>query len=235
MFAIEYKKIHQRGWISYIINEIRYPLRPNEHGIALLNKPTRILEELQENADLILFELSNSIENTKTSAIIEVKTNSTSVVNPIHRSLFLLQNGVVKDMFTGQLFEDSHNINTYPELGEHLIIELETRRKFNVANRDVIVIQCGENGILRNIQSEGNKAIFRFHDNPELNARFTNVIDNAHIILNPIHLWHTLQQIEFQGLADSSLAISRHNGTKFLYTFLTCQFRLLICIMQQKP
>lgn len=159
MFAIEYKKIHQRGWISYIINEIRYPLRPNEHGIALLNKPTRILEELQENADLILFaghtladevdvfELSNSIENTKTSAIIEVKTNSTSVVNPIHRSLFLLQNGVVKDMFTGQLFEDSHNINTYPELGEHLIIELETRRKFNVANRDVIVIQCGENGI----------------------------------------------------------------------------------------
>lgn len=160
------------------------------HTIDIINNST---------ADLILFaghtickevdiyELNNAIENKKTSAIIEVEKNRISKVNTLRHSLFLLQNGVVKNMFTSQLFADSHNINAYPELGEHLVLDLETRRKFNVANREVIVLQCGENGILRNIQSEGNKAVFRFQDNTELNARFENVIDNADIILNPIH------------------------------------------------
>ena len=109
------------------------------------------------------------------------------MLNPVCNSLFLLKDGVVKDLYTHQLFTDSATINAYPELCDHLLLELETRRSFEAANRNVTVIQCGENGILRNKQSEGNKAVFRFEDNEELSQRFANILDNTHIVLNPIH------------------------------------------------
>ena len=67
------------------------------------------------------------------------------------------------------------------------MLELETRRKFSAANRNVAIIQCGENNILRNIQSEENKAVFRFDENTALNKRFTDFLNNTDIILNPLH------------------------------------------------
>ena len=139
-------------------------------------------------ADLILFaghtlashwdidELNTLIDNDKTIAVIEVKENAISVLNPVCNSLFLLQNGVAKDMFTHQLFSDSKNISTYRELGEHLMLELETRRIFFAVNRNVSIIQCGENNILRNIQSEGNRAVFRFEDDAIMNQRFADFL-----------------------------------------------------------
>ena len=150
-------------------------------------------------ADLILFaghtlashwdidELNTLIDNDKTTAVIEVKDNAISLMNPVRNSLFLLHNGVAKDMFTHQLFSDSKNISTYRELGEHLMLELETRRNFSAANRNVSIIQCGENNILRNIQSEGNRAVFRFDNDAIMNQRFADFLNNTDIILNPMH------------------------------------------------
>ena len=150
-------------------------------------------------ADLILFaghtlashwdidELNTLIDNDKTIAVIEVKDNAISLMNPVRNSLFLLHNGVAKDMFTHQLFSDSKNISTYRELGEHLMLELETRRIFSAANRNVSIIQCGENNILRNIQSEGNRAVFRFDNDAIMNQRFADYLNNTDIILNPMH------------------------------------------------
>lgn len=133
------------------------------------------------------FELNSLISNKTTTAILEVKENAICELKPIQNSLFLLKDGIVRDMYTHQLFTDSATINTYPELGDHLLFELETRRCFYAANRNVIVLQCGENGILKNKQSEGNKAVFRFEDDKELTKRFTAILDNTHIVLNPIH------------------------------------------------
>jgi hypothetical protein len=150
-------------------------------------------------ADLILFaghtlasycdvdELNTLIDNDKTTAVIEVKNDVRSKAFPVKHSLFLLQNGTVKDMFTHQLFTDSVTISTYPELGKHLMLELETRRNFITANRKVSIIQCGENNILRNIQSEGNRPVFRFEDDIVLSQRFADFLNNTNIILNPIH------------------------------------------------
>jgi hypothetical protein len=150
-------------------------------------------------ADLILFaghtlashcdvdELNTFVENIKTTAVIEVKKDARSKSLPIYHSLFLIQNGVIKDMFTHQLFTDSATISAYPELGRRLMLELETRRTFTVANRKVSIIQCGENNILRNIQSEGNRPVFRFEDDDVLNQRFAEFLNNTNIILNPIH------------------------------------------------
>ena len=150
-------------------------------------------------ADLILFagytlashkdvgELNKLVGNDKTIAVIEVTENAVSVLNPARNSLFLLRNGVVKDIYTHQLFRDSKTIKAYPELGEHLMLELETRRNFSTANRNVAIIQCGENNILRNIQSEGNRAVFRFESDTILNQRFADFLNNTDIILNPMH------------------------------------------------
>jgi hypothetical protein len=150
-------------------------------------------------ADLILFaghtlashrdvdELNTLLDNNRTTAVIEVKKDTKSKSLPVYHSLFLLQNGVTKDIYTHQLFTDSKTIKAYPELGEHLMLELETRRNFSTANRNVSVIQCGENNILRNIQSEGNRAVFRFEDNAILNKRFVDFLNNTDIILNPMH------------------------------------------------
>ena len=150
-------------------------------------------------ADLILFaghtiaspsdadELNKLVDNDKTIAVIEVKEDKTSKMNPVCHSLFLLENGIVRSLFTHQLFTDSKTINAYPILGEHLMLELETRRNFSTANRNVSVIQCGENNILRNIQSEGNRAVFRFEDDAILNQRFAAFLNNTDIIPNPMH------------------------------------------------
>ena len=150
-------------------------------------------------ADLILFaghtlashrdvdELNTLLDNNMTTAVIEVKKDTKSKSLPVYHSLFLLQNGVTKDIYTHQLFTDSKTIKAYPELGEHLMLELETRRNFSTANRNVSVIQCGENNILRNIQSEGNRAVFRFEDDAILNKRFADFLNNTDIILNPMH------------------------------------------------
>ena len=150
-------------------------------------------------ADLILFaghtlashrdvdELNTLLDNNRTTAVIEVKKDTKSKSLPVYHSLFLLQNGVAKDIYTHQLFTESKTIKAYPELGEHLMLELETRRNFSTANRNVSVIQCGENNILRNIQSEGNRAVFRFEDDAILNQRFAVFLNNTNIILNPMH------------------------------------------------
>ena len=150
-------------------------------------------------ADLILFaghtlashrdvdELNTLLDNNRTTAVIEVKKDTKSKSLPVYHSLFLLQNGVAKDIYTHQLFTDSKTIKAYPELGEHLMLELETRRNFSVANRNVSIIQCGENNILRNIQSEGNRPVFRFEDDSIMNQRFADFLDNTDIILNPMH------------------------------------------------
>ena len=150
-------------------------------------------------ADLILFaghtlashrdvdELNTLLDNNRTTAVIEVKKDTKSKSLPVYHSLFLLQNGVAKDIYSHQLFTDSKTIKAYPELGEHLMLELETRRNFSAANRNVSIIQCGENNILRNIQSEGNRAVFRFEDDAIMNQRFADFLNNTDIILNPMH------------------------------------------------
>lgn len=160
------------------------------HTIDIINSST---------ADLILFpgytlsshydiyELNSHVKNTRTTAILEVKENTISELNPIRHSLFLLQSGIAKDMYTHQIFKDSTSISAHPELAEHLIFELETRRKFSIGNKNIAVIQCGENNILKNIQSEGNKTVFRFENNPKLHHRFLEFLNKTDIILNPIH------------------------------------------------
>jgi hypothetical protein len=75
-------------------------------------------------ADLILFaghtlashrdvdELNTLLDNNRTTAVIEVKKDTKSKSLPVYHSLFLLQNGVAKDIYTHQLFTDSNLKNS---------------------------------------------------------------------------------------------------------------------------
>jgi hypothetical protein len=148
-------------------------------------------------ADLILFAghtlsrdtdrlfLSDLIENKKVCAIIEAKNDGTCNANPMYNSLYILKHGEIKSMFTCQLITDSNG--AYPDAIEHLILDLETRRKFTVAGRQVVILQCGEISILRNIQSEANRAEFRLKWDDGLCKRFNKILNNTDIILNPMH------------------------------------------------
>ena len=200
-------------------------------------------------ADLILFaghtlashrdvdELNTLLDNNRTTAVIEVKKDTKSKSLPVYHSLFLLQNGVAKDIYTHQLFTDSKTIKAYPELGEHLMLELETRRNFSVANRNVSIIQCGENNILRNIQSEGNRPVFRFEDDSIMNQRFADFLDNTDIILNPMH-----SPMGNQGKmrnVESSLVIIIERTFQQLTTTMknpstTSQFNTLVSMVKSK-
>jgi hypothetical protein len=154
----------------------------------------------QSQSDLILFagctleseqdvySLAQLIDNETTCAILEVGCDKSNLMgSTLNNALYKLQDGVFRSMYTGQLFATSADIDDNPDVCEHLILELETRRKVTVANRQAVVLQCGENNILRNIQGDRNRAEFRFQSDSELHNRFEEVINHADIILNPMH------------------------------------------------
>lgn len=166
------------------------------------DKRLRLTAEIinQSQSDLILFaggtlkseqdvyRLAQLIDNEDTCAILEVECDKSNLMgSTLKNALYKLQDGVFRSMYTGQLFATSADIDDNPHLCEHLILELETRRKVTIANRQAVVLQCGENNILRNIQGDRNRAEFRFQSDSELRNCFEKVINHADIILNPMH------------------------------------------------
>ena len=153
----------------------------------------------QTKADLIVFcghtlfyqddikELITRIENFSSTVLFEVKTYKENKFINMKNCLYLIQNGNIRNLYTHQLFSTSDEIENNEDLGERLINELESRRRFQVGDKLCMVIQCGENNIIRNIQNEGNRAAFRFPNRPDLEERFNKLLQHTDIILNPIH------------------------------------------------
>ena len=101
--------------------------------------------------------------------------------------LYNIENGVIHNMFTNQFFSTSGEINDNEPLCERFINELETRRRLNVKGYNCLILQCGEINIIRNLQKEGNRPVFRHQQKVDLEDRFNNLMKNTQIILNPIH------------------------------------------------
>lgn len=81
-----------------------------------------------------------------------------------------------------QLFSESSQAK--PEIVEELVERLENERKVEVEKNICRLVICGENNMLMNRQSEGNKVYFRV---PELYDRFERIYKNADVFLNPAH------------------------------------------------
>ena len=152
-----------------------------------------VVEILNEkDADFVMFSewVFNNIEdlnsvcqlvhNEKVTALFELKLSRGLVGN----QLFLLQNGKVIDLKTHQIF--SEHKDATEENVERLLDELEWHRQFMVGENRFLVIQCGENNILKTQRGVNNRAEFRLQ-NSNLKKRFDKVIDSVDVILNPVH------------------------------------------------
>lgn len=145
-----------------------------------------------EDADFVMFsewvfnnkeDLNSAcqlVHNEKVTALFELKLSRGLVGN----QLFLLQNGEIIDLKTHQIFSE-HKDATEENI-ERLIDELERQRQFKVGEKLFLVIQCGENNILKTQRGVKNRAEFRLQ-NRNLKKRLDKVIDSVDVILNPVH------------------------------------------------
>ena len=67
-----------------------------------------------------------------------------------------------------------------------VIDELESHRTFEVNGKRFLIIQCGENSILKTIKGEKYKSGFCLQDR-DLKKKFNAIIDSVDVILNPSH------------------------------------------------
>ena len=133
------------------------------------------------------YKLQSLVRNKKTIALLEISQLSiedfdTRIIN----CPFLIQDGKLVNMHTFQYFATSDAIENNVFLAEAFINELETRRQFKVKGYNCLILQCGENNILKNIQSEDNNVVIRLSEK-SLARRFKQVLNGSDIILNAIH------------------------------------------------
>lgn len=148
------------------------------------------------HADLLLFSgntigsendikhLQSTITNNMIEVIFELRAEDSS--NSGNR-IFHIKDGKIHDLNTHQLFAQSSDIENDNEFTDKFIHELEEKRRIKIKGYSVLIIQCGEINILKNIQSENNRVEFRLRQNKELNNRFIKLLSDSDIILNPIH------------------------------------------------
>lgn len=171
--------------------------------VSYINKLTdseRLLATIeiinQSKADIVLFSghtigfvndiqiLRENITNTKTIVFFELKDiNSGKISN----CLFKISRGIIRQIYTHQLFTTSTEIENNEELADLFLNEILVHRQFKIKGIIFTIFQCGELNILKNIQSQNNKVEFRFSDNKILSKNFKQILDSTNVFLNPIH------------------------------------------------
>ena len=132
--------------------------------------------------DLVI--LRSKLTNKKSKAVFELSVLRSEMVE---KCLYMIKNGKIINLYTNQLFCYSSDIENNTELADRLLFEFETRRQLKINGYSILLFQCGEINILRNVQSDGNRVEFRLPHNIEIVNRFLEMISNTDIILNPIH------------------------------------------------
>jgi len=128
--------------------------------------------------------LKTLIENTRIEVILELKDIKSDMIK---NCLYHVTKGKLKSLNTNQIFTESSEIEGNYELAARLLHEFETNRIIKIKGISILIVQCGEINILKNIQNENNRVEFRLPDERSLNDRFTNLMKKTNIILNPIH------------------------------------------------
>jgi len=206
----------------------------------------------RSSSDIILFgghtvldmadcnELVDGIENKETSVVFEVKKMEESSFVKLKNCLCRIENACLKNMFTNQLFSTSKEIESNIPLCERFVNELETKRIIEIKKKRCLVVQCGEINVVKNIQKEGNRPVFRLSNTRDLEKRFFDLLDSVDIIMNPIHTpmgnqgkmerrrellssncryyFSTSNTDERHSIDSSSLQYSFYNGNRFVET-----------------
>jgi len=128
--------------------------------------------------------LKRLINNKKSEVILELQDiNSDKIGNCLYR----VTRGKLISIYSNQIFTQSSEIEGNYQLADRLLHELESNRKIEINGISILIIQCGEINILKNIQSEENRVEFRMSDDKSLTDRFNKILKETKIILNPIH------------------------------------------------
>lgn len=131
-----------------------------------------------------IFKLQDLITNNKVCGILEVKKLSKNAW--VSNCPFLISRGVITNMNTNQLFSTSDEIKDNYLLAERFVNEVKQKRIFKVTGKTIMLILCGENGIIGNMQSDGNRSYIRI-DDPQLKSDFSNLLAKTDIFINPKH------------------------------------------------
>ncbi len=150
----------------------------------------------RSQADLLLFcghtigfvneieVLKSKVINKLTHVIFELRDiNSSKLGN----CLYKIEKGKLESMNTSQLFKQSAEIEDNYQLAGMLLNEFQTKRSFQLFGLNFLIIQCGELNILKNLQAENNRVIFRLSADKELSKQFKNITTGVDVFLNPLH------------------------------------------------
>jgi len=162
-----------------------------------LEKVAEILNETK--SDIVVFaghalkdhvsleRLRLMVNNENVKALIEIKHDVLGEMIMAKNSLYWLERGEVMSMHTHQVFSTSGDIEKNTSLCEYFIQELQEHRTIKIDDKlCALVLQCGELNIIKNLQSEGNRPVFRI-ENLNFERRFNDMLSKVQFIFNPIH------------------------------------------------
>lgn len=168
---------------------------PKYHRLTIKERVKRMDEISQilaeTDADFVMFsqsvlksedDLFDSIKLRKIrkniTALFELKESSGLSGN----RLYLLQNGNLREL-RHQLFATADKVNE--DTVGALLKEFKRRRRFDVKDKGFLIVQCGENNILKGATG---CAEFRLKDSqPEQCEIFEKILNNVDVVLNPVH------------------------------------------------
>lgn len=178
------------GLLSFVVDK-EHPERTRGHEQVILDI-LRALPELdmlvtagwtlfsQNELDVLLAENLNQ----HTAVILETWTD---IAGNFDHKGYAIQGNRVLVSRTPQVFASSSDVNRNPKLLADLLDLLETERCLHVAGRCVTWLICGEINVLANVQSEGNRAEFRFAEEANLADRWHAILNRTDIFVDPTH------------------------------------------------
>lgn len=110
---------------------------------------------------------------------------------------YVIQGGKPRLSAIKQWFATSEEANRNEKnLIEKYLTRLEKDRYFSVSGKRVRLVICGENNVLRNMQSHGNAVRFRL-DDKKSRMKLESILDHTDIFINPAHTpWGNLDKIK---------------------------------------
>jgi len=165
------------------------------------NAVRKILNET--DADVVLFpgatlqsphdwQIIKKGVDSKAIAVLELDEMTRHFDDAVRYSLFLYQSGRLMDLYSDQMFSRSSHLSERV-MDIYLNYELP-RKRFSVGNKHALVLQCGENNIIRTPRSAGYRAQFRYQESEGLAAAYRKLMRKTDIIFNPMH---TMQHRHF--------------------------------------
>lgn len=131
--------------------------------------------------------LDQEIANKNVTVLFEVREFEEGEFVIFKHGLFIVEQGKPRNLFTNQLFSTHDEIDNNEMLCERFIHELKNKRHFVIKEKSILILQCGELNIIKNLQGKDNQPIFRIPHREDLQARFEKLLEETDIVLNPIH------------------------------------------------